>query len=140
MKKENGYFIWDKNEKEKLSENFSTEEFECQCKYDDCKEQKISEDLIKRLQEIRTEIKTRLDVTSGFRCTKHQQALAKKGVNTVVAKKSQHELGNAADVRAPSLTPHALLQVAEFRFQSIGIATNFLHLDLRDDKKRRWNY
>jgi hypothetical protein len=49
-------------------------------------------------------------------------------------------LGNAADISVSSLTTLNLLPIVEKKFKSIGIANNFLHVDLRDDKARRWKY
>jgi uncharacterized protein YcbK (DUF882 family) len=79
-------------------------------------------------------------ITSGFRCSEHQQAIRNSGVSTVVAKKSTHEKGDAADISVSSLTSLNLLPIAEKQFKSIGIANNFIHVDLRDDKIRRWKY
>lgn len=140
MKLENGYFIWKKGaKKEYLSNWFTTKEFECQCSYDTCVEQRISKELIDKLTRIREEVKSPLFITSGFRCEKHQEDLRKKGANTVVAKKSQHELGNAVDVWCGSLTTLDFLKVCERYFKSIGVALNFLHLDTRPEY-RRWKY
>ena len=79
-------------------------------------------------------------VHSGFRCSAHQEDIRKSGVSTVVAKKSTHELGNAADISVSRLITAELVNMAAKKFYSIGIALNFVHVDLRDDKTRRWNY
>ena len=47
------YFIFNKGEKFKLSDNFSSHELECKCSRADCVEQKISVSLIEKLQKIR---------------------------------------------------------------------------------------
>lgn len=141
MKKENGYFVWNKGVKrEYLSDFFTTKELECKCTRDTCKEQRISEELITKLTTIREEINSPLFITSAFRCPEHQEHLRSAGVNTVVAKKSQHELGNAVDVSSGSLTIDKFLEVCERYFDSIGVARNFLHLDTRKGVKRRWKY
>lgn len=140
VKRENGYIIWDKSDKEHISKWFTTTEFNCKCEHDTCKEQKISEELINRLEWLREASKSPVRIHSGFRCEKKQEDIRKSGTSTVVAKKSQHELGNAADVSVSALTIPHLMKLAEMKFKSIGIALNFLHLDTRDDKVRRWNY
>jgi len=140
INQKNNYYIWDKNDKLPINNYFNTSEFTCKCKYDTCKEQKIAIELIDLLTKIREEIQTPITITSGFRCQEHQAFLRSSGVNTVVAKKSTHELGDAADAKAPKLQLSDFLLVSEKYFLSIGLANTFLHLDLRKDKKRRWKY
>lgn len=137
---DDGYYIWKKGEKFKLGSYFDTTEFVCQCKHEDCIDQKISIELVDRLDGIREDIGRPLTVTSGFRCTKHQADLRASGVNTVVAKKSTHELGNAADIRPADRNMEGFEKICDPWFFSIGLAKTFLHVDLRDDKERRWNY
>ena len=140
IKTQDGYYVWTKGDNEWINNWFKTKEFQCQCKNDDCVEQKISIELIRRLTDIREYTKSPMRVNSGFRCTKHQEEIRNSGTSTVVAKKSTHETGDAADISVSSLTTGALIPVAEKHFKSIGIATNFIHVDLRDDKVRRWKY
>ena len=133
-------FLFKKGENSPLSKHFTTKEFECQCANDDCIDQIIECSLIEKLEAIRQEIAIPIKVTSGFRCTKHQEALRNSGTLTVVAKKSTHELGQAADIKA-QMPIDELEKVCAKHFQSIGIAKTFLHCDLRTDKpKRRWAY
>lgn len=144
MKIENGYYIWSKGDKLDLSPHFKTSEFSCKCSHDDCIEQKVAIELIDRLEKIRVASKSRMEITSGYRCSKHQEDIRKSGISTVVAKKSQHELGNAADIKLLSLTvPNSLPFILVF-FDSVGFARNFTHVDLRptraDGTKRTWNY
>jgi len=145
LKEENGYYIWEKGQVLKLSEHFSTKEMNCHCEYPECKEQRISKDLIEKLEEVREEAAEPLIVTSAYRCSEYQEYLreeAKKpgGKLTVVAKKSTHELGDAVDV-CPKSRPveFGFEDMCAKHFDSIGLAKNFLHLDLRKGK-RRWNY
>lgn len=140
IKIENGYYVWTKGETLWINNWFKTTEFSCQCKNDDCEEQKISVDLIDRLTRIREYVNSPMRITSGYRCTKRQEEIRNSGTSTVAAKKSTHELGHAADISVSRLTPGELLKIAELEFKSIGTATNFLHVDLRDDKIRRWKY
>lgn len=134
------YYIWKKGDDLWINNWFKTKEFECKCTNKDCVDQKIAVELIERLTAIREYTKSPMRISSGFRCSKHQEAIRNSGTSTVVAKKSTHEKGDAADISVSSLTTLNLLLVAEKQFKSIGIANNFLHVDLRDDKTRRWKY
>jgi uncharacterized protein YcbK (DUF882 family) len=135
-----GYYIWKKGDDLWINNWFKTKEFACKCTNKDCVDQKIAVELIERLTAIREYTKSPMRISSGFRCSKHQEAIRNSGTSTVVAKKSTHEKGDAADISVSSLTTLNLLLVAEKQFKSIGIANNFLHVDLRDDKTRRWKY
>lgn len=134
MKQDDVYFIWNKTDRpEYLSNYFQTIEFSCKCKSENCVEQKISKELIDKLTVLRQAVKSPMRIHSGFRCKEHNEKVG--GV-----KNSQHVLGNAADVSTSAHTPYTLLPIAESIFDAIGIAQNFLHLDTRKDKKRRWKY
>ena len=142
---EANYYIWNKGDDVLFhsKSNFTTEEFSCNCKFPDCKKQKISKDLIDKLDSIRLEIKQPLYITSGYRCVKYQNFLRAAGVSTVVAKLSQHELGNAADIvpKDQKNIRTTFLEVVAKYFKSIGLSDHFLHVDLREDKEqRRWEY
>ena len=142
LREEDGYFIWNKGEVFKLSDHFSTKEMNCQCKYESCKEQRISKDLIQRIENIRIEADQPLIVTSAFRCQKHQQDIRNSGVSTVVAKKlSQHELGNAVDILPKDKKDirGAFLFICEKHFSAIGLSNKFLHVDTRKEKIQ-WEY
>jgi uncharacterized protein YcbK (DUF882 family) len=140
IKIKDDYYIWNKGDNLWINNWFKTKEFECKCSNKECVEQKIAVELVNRLTEIRDYTKSPMRVTSGYRCSKHQEEIRNSGTSTVVAKKSTHELGNAADISVSSLTTLNLLPIVEKKFKSIGIANNFLHVDLRDDKARRWKY
>jgi len=140
IKIEDNYYIWNKGDNFWINNWFKTKEFECKCTNKECIEQKIAVELITRLTVIREYTKSPMRITSGFRCSEHQQAIRNSGVSTIVAKKSTHERGDAADISVSSLTSLNLLPIAEKQFKSIGIANNFIHVDLRDDKIRRWKY
>lgn len=134
MEAKNGYYTWKKGESLKINNCFSTYEFSCKCKHADCIDQKISAELIDKLTEIRLGMKCPMTITSGFRCARHQEDIRNSGVSTVVAKVSQHELGNAADAKFSSLRIDEWINEAKKRFSYIGVATNFLHLDTRPAK------
>lgn len=140
IKIENGYYVWNKGENLWMNNWFKTKEFECKCTNKECIEQRIAVELIDRLTKMRLEVNSPIRINSGFRCSKHQEAIRNSGTSTVVAKKSTHELGHAADISVSSLIVPVTVPFAEKHFKSIGIANNFLHVDLRDDKVRRWKY
>lgn len=137
------YYTWEKGFDMDLSKHFASPEFECHCKFPECKEQRISSDLINRIEKLRIEINQPLYVTSAYRCSRYQQVLTSSGIQTAKGK-SQHELGNAVDVAPKDGNIEPLLVSADKLFDSVGIASNFLHLDTRtkkeDGSKRRWKY
>lgn len=131
------FFNWKKGENLKLSNHFNSLEFTCSCKNSDCVEQKISKELIEKLEKIRSKLGNSIIITSGYRCLKHQQELLNNPkIETV--KNSQHVLGLACDVTTNNLS--MLLTLLEQEFKAIGLAKTFYHVDLRDDKIRRWTY
>lgn len=144
MKIKNGYYSWTKNEKVKINKYFYTSEFTCQCEHEDCLIQKISEDLIERLCELRELVNAPIQITSGFRCQKHQEDIRNSGVSTVVAKVSQHELGNAADIKFKNIDVKDCIEHTKKFFSYIGIANTFLHVDTRPAKVKgefiTWRY
>lgn len=133
------YYTWKKGENISLSKYFSTKEFTCHCSFPDCVNQRISRELVAKLGDVRRELNKPLVVTSAYRCFKHQSFLRSAGINTVVAKASQHELGNAADVVPADGKMEGLETICAKFFYSIGLAKDFLHLDLRKGF-RRWKY
>lgn len=126
------HYQWPTGTRVKLSTNFYTTEFECPVgEY-----QQISVDLVSRLQRVRDEYNDSITVTSGNRTPEYQEQLAARGYKT--AKNSQHVLGNAVDITARDMDK--LLEICAKHFNAIGIARNFLHVDTRDDRPRRWSY
>lgn len=145
MKIENNYYIWNKGDTPEWMGNwFKSNEFSCKCNNRKCIEQKINVDLVKILDKVRDECRVPLRITSAYRCTEHQESLRKQGVNTVVAKKSTHELGDAVDVCAPSLKIGDFTKIIEKYFINVGYAMNFVHVDMRlpkpDGSGRKWTY
>jgi hypothetical protein len=129
-------YKWEKGVKQPLSPNFGTHEFECPCANKACFEQIIARTLITKLQTLRDDVGP-LNVTSGYRCAAYQQDLKNRGYETATGV-SQHQLGKAGDITNADLKK--TLDVADTLFYAIGIGHTFLHVDLRDDKKRRWTY
>ena len=131
------YYSWTKGEDIELSPHFRSGEFSCQCAHSDCVLQTVSMDLIDKLERVRVEVGRPIKVTSGFRCAKHQAELV-AGNRVKTVPNSTHQLGHAADISCAQMTP--LMEACRKEFKAIGIAKTFLHVDLRDDKVRRWTY
>lgn len=142
MREDSNYYIWNKKDSFPLpgSKFFNTSEFTCHCKFDSCKEQRISKSLLVKLIKLREEIQEPITVTSAFRCEAYQKKLKNDGVNTIVASVSQHELGNAVDVFPIRMKIPTFMTFCAKYFEAIGIAKTFLHLDERVGKIRRWDY
>lgn len=130
-------FVWAKGEKLQLSAHFTTLEFTCQCKAKSCIEQKISMQLIDKLEKVRVALDSPIEITSGFRCKMHQIELVKTGYQACT-RTSQHELGLAADIVNPNMK--LLLSTVKPEFRAIGISKHFLHVDMRSDCIRYWYY
>ena len=120
-----------------LSTHFSCLEFTCTCGI--CAEQCISGALIAALERIRTKLGLSIKITSGFRCAAKQATLrgSLPSGHTAVGR-SSHEDGIAADITSADLG--RLRDLCEAEFKAIGIAHTFLHVDMRVDKVRRWDY
>lgn len=123
----------------RLSQNFTSREFDCRCDSPLCQSTVVEELLVESLELLR-EGSGPLVVLSGFRCEEHNARVG--GV-----KDSQHLLGRAADVRASrGLSPNSVAQLAgavrAFAAGGIGIYRdlNFTHLDVRDDGPARWTH
>ena len=131
-----GYVYWDRGEDMQVTKNFTLREFECRC--NQCKEQKLNMDLVKRLQRTRDLVGGPIRITSGYRCTDHQVALFQRGISTVLT--SQHTKGNAADVKPITFDKKVLDRYLDSAFMATGISRSFTHVDTRRDKERRWCY
>ncbi len=89
---------------------------------------------------MREALRKPLAITSGYRCHAYQQELKARGYETAVGV-SQHELGRAADLVCPDLTGEELARTARAcGFKAVGTGRKFIHVDLRADKERAWNY
>lgn len=130
---------WKRGESLQLSEHFMAEEFECPC---ECVDQKISRELLSKLEHVRYTYGKGIHVNSGYRCEKHNVAVG--GVA-----KSAHVDGLAADI-APLHVELDLLdelyKLCYNEFDNIGNGINkgFIHVDVRplkaDGTKRTWLY
>lgn len=132
VKKNMGYITVNKKANQKLSEHFSSSEFDCHgngC----CSSTIINEKLVQFLEQIRNHFGKPITITSGYRCTVHNR-------NVNGATGSRHSKGDAADIVVQGITPRTVAQYAE----SIGILGiglyetsadgHFVHIDARDYK------
>lgn len=104
---------------------FKKEEFKCSC----CSENKINDQLLRKLDEAREIAQTPFKINSGYRCKKHN---AKIGGEP----ESAHTLGLACDISAQTSAQKykilsALLKVG---FERIGVYKTFIHCDIDEQK------
>jgi len=121
-----------------LTDNFNSVEFECSCSNPLCVEQRISKELVANLQAIRSTLSIDIVVLSGFRCEWKQAELKRRGYKT--ARKSQHLLGNAADVQVRPHNRDKFNNMIDTFFVAKGWADSWVHVDMREDKERIWYY
>jgi uncharacterized protein YcbK (DUF882 family) len=89
---------------------------------------------------MRKELGQPLIILSAYRCKEQQEKLRAEGKQTSKGV-SQHELGRAVDLMSNGKTTEELVDSAvKAGFKSIGLARGWIHVDLRDDKERRWKY
>jgi uncharacterized protein YcbK (DUF882 family) len=125
---------WKKGTYKKLSQYFSTKEFENSTD----KEFFIEPELIAKLDKVRAEFGEPITVTSGYRSPAHN-------VKIEGSPNSSHCNGKAADIR-PSVSSKEKLDklylICETHFEAVGDGRKkgFIHVDTRTGKKRRWNY
>lgn len=124
----------------KLSDHFTSNDFDCKCNSAVCETQ-IDEDLIAKLEALRSQTGP-LQINSGYRCAAYQDELRARGYPTSTGP-STHSEGRAADVIAtsPRLSGPALETEARIAgFLAVGVAPTWIHCDTRSDKVRRWTY
>ena len=125
-----------------ISKNFTSTEFDCPCAgfiADDCGHTPIDPELVAAMQRIRNSLMAPVKITSGFRCQSYQDHLKSQGYET--AKMSQHLLGKAVDFTCGGKTGDQLEAVARgCGIKAVGVGAHFVHIDMREDKDRRWTY
>jgi uncharacterized protein YcbK (DUF882 family) len=122
----------------KVSRDFVSSDFDCPC--DHCSTTWIDPRLPGRLDDMADFLNGKLTITSGYRCDYWQAKLKEQGKETAVGR-STHQMGMAADVWCDG-RPGEDLAAAAARagFKAVGVGRTFVHVDLRDDKERRWGY
>lgn len=105
--------------------NFKAAEFKCS----HCGADGVKEELLAKLQAMRTEYDKPMKITSGYRCAQHP----------IEAKKDTpgaHALGLAADIGVEGSEAHRILTLAcKHGFTGIGVQQKgtgrFIHVDIR---------
>jgi zinc D-Ala-D-Ala carboxypeptidase len=107
-----------------LTVNFSSYEFRCPC----CEASDIDVEFVDRLQFARDRIGKSMSINSGYRCYNHNRDVG--GVDD-----SAHRKGLACDIRCSSSSDRLLyLSILPEFFNRIGVASNFIHVDLDESK------
>lgn len=118
---------------------FKEEEFHCKCGKCAGKEedQKVSDRLISLLDSARYFADIPFVINSGYRCPDHNKAVG--GVPS-----SAHTKGEACDIKATSSKNMYIILAAclAVGFKRIGIAKNFIHVDVDTTKPQSvvWTY
>ena len=118
-----------------IGKYFSRSEFACKC---GCDRSHVEPSLVEALDRLRKDIGKPVAITSGFRCADHNRSV---GGRT----NSAHTKGMAADIKVGSSDYRHDVLEAIFRiglFNRVGIAKDFVHIDLDKDKPQRvvWIY
>jgi uncharacterized protein YcbK (DUF882 family) len=107
-----------------LTEHFSRKEFACQC---NCGSDRISAELVSKLEIVRLMYGKPMKVTSGIRCDTHNQNVGGRD-------DSAHLDGLAADISAKGCFERdQLVGFLRTHFSRMGIARNFIHIDVADE-------
>jgi len=113
-----------------ISENFDRSEFACKC---GCGKDNVSDHLISLLQLVRTNLGESMVVTSGTRCPSWNTKMGGSAGSSHVP--DSFGLSYAVDIKCDnSIFRHKLLEAAFPVFDRIGIAKNFIHFDVDEEK------
>lgn len=121
-----------KGSKVKITDNFSSHEFDCKCKRSTCKRTLIDIDHVKALQEFRNELDALITIISGYRCPEHNKEEGGED-------QSRHMVCDATDIQIKGFTPDQVADLADKRFNGMGRYTTFTHVDSRP-WKARWDF
>ena len=112
--------ITDKEEWNEDWQNFSPDEVKCQ----HCGELKIDEELMDLIQAARETLGP-LRITSGFRCSEHNNNISSTGPT------GPHTTGKAIDIATKSSQQRKeLIDYFASKVSGLGIAKSFIHIDL----------
>lgn len=118
---------YNKGQANKLSDNFTSREFDCHgngC----CYYTQIDSKLVDYLQKIRNYFDKPLRINSGYRCPSHNSRVGGSS-------KSVHMNGGAADIRVEGVSPIEVARYAEYLgMLGIGVYNSFTHVDTRQSK------
>ena len=108
-----------------LTKNFNREEYACKC---GCGQDNIKNELAASVQLVRDKLKRGIVITSGIRCEAHNTAIK-------ATPSSSHIDGFAADLAYNgSAERYQLLNAVMQVFDRVGIAKNFIHVDVDSTK------
>jgi uncharacterized protein YcbK (DUF882 family) len=114
--------------------NFTVDEFACRC---GCGKNHINPQLIAKLDNARDIACTPFVISSGYRCKTHNKKVG--GSDT-----SSHTLGEAVDIKVNNSSDRQKILTALTLegFDRIGIAKNFIHVDIDQNKPKNvtWVY
>lgn len=116
----------------RLSSNFVRAEFKCQC--NKCDYDTVDTELITVLQSLRDHFASPVKITSGNRCTDHNESVGG-------SKGSYHIRGRAADIQVKGVAPVIIQDYLESKYSGkfgIGRYALFTHIDTRT-RAGRWN-
>ena len=116
-----------------LTANFDLEEYACKC---GCGRADIKAELVNKIQEVRDILGRSIRINSGFRCSRHNG-------NIGASETSSHIDGWAADLQTKgSAARYELLTAVMQVFDRVGIAKNFIHVDVDATKTAGvvWTY
>jgi len=100
---------------------FKDAELACKC---GCKTQKMDEEFMRKLENIRERVGKPFYVTSAYRCPEYNSKVSTTGKN------GPHTTGKAIDIKADSRLKYEIAQHAiKEGITRIGIAKTFIHLD-----------
>lgn len=130
-----GYLYFTKGQSVKVSEHFSSNEFDCHgsgC----CSRTIVNEKLVEYLEKIRKHFNAPITITSPYRCPTHNSRIGG-------AVGSRHSKGDAADIVVRGVAPRDVAKYAEsIGIMGIGLYEtssdgHFVHIDTRE-KKSFW--
>lgn len=120
---------YSKEDNTKVSEHFRAKEFACKDGTDNIL---IDSELIETLEKIRNHFGAPVIINSGFRTVKHNREVGG-------AKASYHCKGMAADIVVKGHSSKEVAEYAKSILDKGGIIryTNFVHIDVRENKYRK---
>jgi len=113
-----------------LSDHFHSDEFKCHC--GQCSTHSISWLLIQRLEIIREKTGGAIQITSGYRCKKHNK-------NVGGEESSKHLVGLAADIKSKICEPKDVADIINDMWPNtcgLGRYKTFTHFDVRYHRAR----
>jgi len=110
---------------------FKGKEFECKC----CGSNDMRIELLMKLDQARELAGIPFVITSGYRCKQHNENIGGSPV-------SQHLTGKAVDILCKSDRDRWIILTAlmEVGFKRIGIAKDFIHVDVKNSAGTIWTY